>query len=459
MAVSILGRFIFTDRQEERMSKEEQKIGSVVVLGAQYGDEGKGKTVDALCQALEPGDLCIRSNGGANAGHTICFEEEEDGVTKTRKVVTHLLPSAIMHEGVLNLVGPAVACDLDEMHKELEIARRHGARVLVDRSAPVVLPHHKMLDRLREQSAGTGKIGTTQRGIGPVFGAMTARLAVRMGDLVNADRVRASLLERKYAEEMGALIRMYDGEPPSVDETVDWCMGFSAGVRPLLADVRQIVAEAQRDGRALVFEGAQGIMLDVLHGSQPDTTSSTCTLAGVGASLGVYQFDHVIGVAKAYATRVGNGPFPTELDNEIGERLRTLGGEFGATTGRPRRCGWLDLPALLYACRVGGIREIVLTKADVLSGFEEVCIATEYHFDGAPIGFGTLTSRVMRESEVVYQSFLGWDADAFRAARTHEELPREFKTYLAYVVDALRSVGVRVSAIGTGPGRADIINL
>ncbi|TAL51100.1 adenylosuccinate synthetase [Patescibacteria group bacterium] len=369
---------------------------TTVILGAQWGDEGKGKIVDRKSSKLRRGSLCVRHSGGANAGHTTRVGDE--------KFVTHVLPSGIMNGGVLNLIGPAVACDLAVMREELTIAKRFGSEVAIDRSAPVVLPPHFLLDGLREDRAGEKKIGTTRRGIGPVFSAFFARNAVRMGDLTNADKVRASLLERHYYDEMAALIRLHEGTPPTCDEIVEWCMQFAPTMRPLLADTRQIVWEAHRENRDILFEGAQGVLLDIYNGSQPDTTSSLCTLAGVSATFGVYRFDHVIGVAKAYATRVGSGPFPTELMDETGERIRVLGNEFGATTGRPRRCGWLDLPALIYACRMGGITELAMTKGDALEGFDEVRVATRYVFEGRPISLDTLTSRVLREAQVHYSA-------------------------------------------------------
>lgn len=424
-------------------------MGNTVVLGAQWGDEGKGKIVDALASGLSPGSMCVRFNGGANAGHTI--------VAAGEKVVTHQLPSGIMHAGIVNLVGPAAACDLPAICEELKIAKRFGAEVAIDRSAPVVLPVHILLDSLREARAGEKKIGTTGRGIGPLYGSFFARNAVRMGDLTNADKVRASLLERCFYEEMAALITLHGGIPPTCDEVVEWCMQFAPTVRPLLADTRRMVYEAKDADADVLFEGAQGILLDVLHGSQPNTTSSLCTLAGVSASFGVYEFDRVIGVAKSYATRVGSGPFPTELTDETGDRLRELGHEFGATTGRPRRCGWLDLPALCYACRLGGITELALTKADVLSGFGEVKVATDYTFENKPIDFDTLTSRVLREVEVSYRSLPGWKEGSIADAKHYEDLPSEFLDFISEIHGHTNAhLGVSVCMIGTGPGRAGL---
>lgn len=424
---------------------------NTVVLGAQWGDEGKGKIVDKMASQLPRGSLCVRFSGGSNAGHTTYVHGE--------KFVTHLLPSGIMNEGILNLVGPAVACDLAVICDELKIAERFGSHVLIDRSAPVVLPLHILLDRNREERAGDRKAGTTGRGIGPVYGSFFARNAVRMGDLTNPDKVRTSLKERFYYEEMAALIALHGGTPPSCEEIVEWCMQFAPTLKPLLADTRRIVYEAQRAKHDILFEGAQAVMLDVFHGSQPYTTSSVCTLAGVSASFGVYEFDRVIGVAKAYATRVGNGPFPTELTDETGNRLRELGAEFGSTTGRPRRCGWLDLPALVYACRMGGITELALTKADVLSGFEIIKIATDYFFEDKPVSFETLTSRVLREAKVFSRSFPGWKNDSLLGVKTYAELPSEFREFLNQITWALNPLGVGVRMIGTGQERDNLITL
>ncbi len=427
----------------------------VAILGAQWGDEGKGKIVDRLASELSSGGLCVRFFGGSNAGHTIWVDGE--------KFVTHLLPSGIMHRHVLNLVGPAVACDLEVICDELKIAERFGSEVAIDRSAPVVLPLHMLLDGLREDRAGAKKIGTTRRGIGPLYGAFFARNAVRMGDLTNADKVRASLLERGYYEEMAALIQLYGAHAPTCDETVEWCMQFAPKVRPHLADTRRIVCAAIENDRDVLFEGAQGVLLDVFHGSQPDTTSSLCTLAGVNASFGVYQFDRVIGVAKAYATRVGSGPFPSELTDETGDRLRELGHEFGTTTGRPRRCGWLDLPLLAYACRMGGITELAITKADVLSGFETIRVASRYVFEGGVMHDDTFTSRVLRESSIGYRTLSGWKEDSLQGIKTPGAFPTEFHQFLDVIRQGLTRSSdnriVPITMIGTGPDREDLVVL
>lgn len=423
-----------------------------VVVGAQWGDEGKGKIVDRIARWLSRGDLIVRFQGGSNAGHTLVIEGE--------KFVVHALPSGIMREGLLNLVGPAVVCDLPVICEELKLVERFGSEVRIDRSAPVVLPLHILLDKLREGRAGEQKAGTTQRGIGPVYSSFFGRNAVRMGDLTNPDKVRASLLERFYYEELAALIMFHGGTPPTCDEVVDWCMQFAPTLRPLLEDTRRIVRDAERAKRDILFEGAQAVMLDVIHGSQPYTTSSFCTLAGVSATFGVYEFDRVIGVAKAYATRVGTGPFPTELMNGTGNRLRELGGEFGATTGRPRRCGWLDLPALVYACRMGGITELALTKADVLGDFDEVQVATDYAFEGTPIRpEDTLTSRVLREVEVSYKTFRGWKKDALEGAKSDQDFSPEFKHFLGMINDRLKPSRIPITMIGTGPDRDQIVEL
>jgi len=419
----------------------------VVVTGAQWGDEGKGKVVDGLARDLEPGDVCVRFQGGANAGHTI--------YVGSRKLVSHIVPSAVMHSGVLNLVGPAVACDLGVIAEELTIAQEFGSEVLIDRSAPIVLPFHKTLDQAREGFSGSKAIGTTGRGIGPVFSDLTARYAVRMGDLTNPDRVRNSLLERNFYRERRVVLDSYGVKIPTLEETVEWCMSFASIMCPLLADTRAIVGSANKRGKNILFEGAQGVMLDVLHGSQPDTTSSLCTAAAVAASFGVYNPDRVVGVTKAYATRVGNGPFPTEQDNKTGEQLRQKGGEFGATTGRPRRCGWLDLVALRYACRLGGITELAVVKADVLEGFDEVLVGTGYFFEGQPFDpFGTLTSRVLREAKVEYTTFQGWPMGSVVGCREFLSLPLEVRRFFHFISSFL---DVPIKIIGTGKERDDVI--
>lgn len=408
-----------------------------VILGAQWGDEGKGKVTHA---EAEKADAVVRFNGGANAGHTLYVNGE--------KRVTHVLPSNIVREGALAMTGPAVVHDLEVVCDELGIANEFGAGVLLDRSAPVVLPIHKLIDGAREASAKGESLGTTKRGIGPCYEDLVSRRGVKLGDLTSEKRLRAALEDRGYYAERQMVARHYGAEPMSLDQAVEWCMRFQRAIVPCLADVRDVLARKKRNCKPVLLEGAQGILLDVIQGSRPFCTSSHCTAGGASASLGVYGFDRVIGIAKAYLTRVGAGPFPTELHDEVGEEIRTKGDEFGATTGRPRRCGWLDLVALRYAVRVGGMTELALTKLDILSGFDEIRAATGYTFEHQLLGnHETLTSRVLRESRPEYVNFQGWTED-ISGVRRIDDLPRNALDYIQYVE---RVVRVPVTMVSVGP--------
>lgn len=421
---------------------------AVVVVGAQWGDEGKGKIVDLLA---EEADMVVRFNGGANAGHTL--------VVDGKKYITHILPSGIVRRGQRNLVGPGVVVDLEATRDELEIANLRGSLVWLDRSAPLVHPLHKLLDRSSEQ--GSDSLGTTGRGIGPAYADLAARCSVKLGDLTSSDKVRRALtargsyddkrmiLERRFA----ALAEEARPQIPSLDELVEWCLSFASMVKPRLCDSRAIVSQALDLGRHVLFEGAQGVMLDVIQGSQPFTTASSCTVGCVSTTFGVYDFSRVIGITKAYATRVGGGPFPTKLENATGNRLRELGGEFGATTGRPRGCGWLDLPALRYAVRTGGITELFMTKLDVLELLGEFEVCTKYRFEDRLIDkHDTLTTYVLEHAQIVTRAMKAGESIA--SCQAMSDVPAWVASYLHLIQSA---TGVPVTGIGTGPDRQNIL--
>ena len=410
---------------------------SVVVLGAQWGDEGKGAVIDYLAGLA---DVVYRFNGGANAGHTI--------VVDGKKEVLHLLPSGIIRPGVMNLVGPGVVCDPAVLVEELAIAARYGSRVMLDPSAIVVTPLHKLLDAVREEHSGAHAIGTTKRGIGPAYEDLVARRGVRLGDLASREAIVAAFNRGGYLAEKRALLNALGvADVPTCDELVAWAEGYRA-LTQYFGDTRAYLAEAVASGKRVLGEGAQGIMLDVLHGSQPYTTSSGCTLGALSAAMGIYRFDAVIGVAKAYATRVGAGPFPTCLTTVEGEELRRRGNEYGATTGRPRACGWIDLPALSYACRVGGVTHLILTKLDILSDFPtDIAVCSEYRYNGRVVlHTETLTTEILEGSELDYTTFAPWSTADLQAARTSERV----QSYLAFIE---RSVGVSIGGIKTSPER------
>lgn len=424
-----------------------------VVLGAQWGDEGKGKIVDTFA---EQADVVVRFNGGGNAGHTIVVEDKKEAI--------HICPSGIVREGVVNIVGPGVVFDLKVGSKELQLATKYGSRVMLDHSTPVVLPMHRALDAGREVAAGKSAIGTTKRGIGPAYSDFWLRRGVKLSDLLSRSLVREALVTSGYFDELLALATHFgvnngkvdleslnlDIDPLSLDATIDWCMSYADQIASHLMDTRQFVHKAINSNKNVLFEGAQGVLLDTMHGFRPYTTSSCCTAAGVAATFGVFKFDRVIGVTKAYSTRVGAGPFPTELTNGIGDRLREQGFEYGTTTGRPRRCGWIDLQALSYACRVGGITNLVITKLDVLSGFKLLEICDSYR------GMDTRKTLTGMSAESAIPQYLkvpGWQDD-ITSVRSFEDLPVESKFYLNEIE---LHAGIPVDAVGVGPERDQII--
>ncbi len=422
----------------------------VGVFGGQWGDEGKGRLVDFLTAQAE---FVIRFNGGANAGHTI--------IVGDKKEVTHLLPSGIIRRGTKNVVGPGVLCTLAVLrHEATAIADLCGAEVLLDRSAPVVHAIHRWFDAARE--AGGQGIGTTKRGIGPACEDIASRRgSVRLGDLTDVDRVREILTRNNYYNERRCAAEAFCGraglEPfPTLEEVIADIMAYKGDVVPRLCDARAIIARAVKQRKKVLFEAAQAILLDPFAGTAPHTTSSLCTRAGVGATFGIYDFGAVIGVAKAYATRVGDGPFPTELEDATGDRLRELGHEYGSTTGRPRRCGWLDLVALRYAARMGGLTHLAITKLDTLAAFDEVKVCTGYTFNGRPVeAEETLTSKVMRDSVQSYLRLPGWGRHAERLpnCRRLADLPEDVRTYLERIET---ETGCPVIAAGVGPEREQL---
>ena len=408
---------------------------AIVVVGAQWGDEGKGKIVDVMAESA---DVVVRYAGGPNAGHTLVIGGE--------KIVLHQLPAGIVRPFKTCVVGPMVACDPQVLVDELRIADevmrglKGLADIWLDPRAPVILPIHKLIDAGREDSSGADKIGTTKRGIGPCYEDLFARRGVRLADLVDADRLRAKLTRSRYYEERCAVAALHGiKEIPSMDETIEWCLQFGSEIVPRLRDTVPLVHEHLTAGKHVLFEGAQSVLLDVLHGDQPNTTSSFCGANGVSASFNLFHFDRIVGVTKAYTTRVGSGPFPTELLDEVGATLRQIGQERGATTGRDRRTGWLDLPALKHAVKSSGIRELVVTKLDVLGQFPEFKVCVEH----AP--------------KPVYVSLPGWKQTAeedISHCHVREKLPIGAKLLLDMIE---RFTGIPVSAIGTGADRTSKI--
>jgi adenylosuccinate synthase len=419
-----------------------------VVIGAQWGDEGKGKIVDLLSDQTE---YVVRYQGGANAGHTLKF----DGKT----FVLHLIPSGIFHDNTTCVIGNGVVIDPVKLLEEIEAVRKMGVnpegRLLVSESAHVILPYHKALDQARESARGDNKIGTTGRGIGPSYVHKIARMGIRMMDILHPDGLREKL---EYAlEDTNVLLQMLGAEPYSVDTLIPEITHCAEKLRPFICNTTHLLHEAYAGGKNILLEGAQGALLDVDHGTYPFVTSSSPTSGGActGTGLPPTAITHVMGITKAYCTRVGNGPFPTELHDETGETIRKIGSEFGATTGRPRRCGWIDLVALKYASRINGINELTITKLDVLDAFAEVKTCTHYELDGKTIDFMPLNLKDLERVKPVYKTYKGWNTST-NGIKSFDDFPDEARTFLNDIQDYL---GVKMTMISTGPDRSETIRL
>jgi adenylosuccinate synthase len=425
----------------------------VIVVGAQWGDEGKGKVVDLLTEKAE---VVVRYGGGANAGHTLVIDGQ--------KLVTHLVPSGVLHPGTSCVLADGMVIDPHTLLEEVAACQARGLlgrnELLVGAGAHVILPYHKMIDGLREDrhAASSRAIGTTRRGIGPAYEAKAARRGVRMRDLLVPARVRE--LVAANLEELVPLIVYLGGTAPSAAEVEGWIVdALAAGQRlaPSIGDASRHVADAIAARRNVLFEGAQGGLLDLDHGTYPFVTSSSTIAAGAcqSAGIGPTQIDEVIGITKAYATRVGAGPFPTELHGAAGEALRQAGSEFGATTGRPRRCGWLDLPALRMSVRLSGMRGLALTKLDVLSKLPEVPVCVSYRVDGKEYDEPPGDPDLIHRLEPVYAQYPGW-GELPANARELGDLPPTARSYVEAIE---RLAGVALTLVSVGPDRNQTIRL
>jgi adenylosuccinate synthase len=425
----------------------------VIVVGAQWGDEGKGKVVDLF---TERADTVVRYGGGANAGHTLVI----DGV----KLVTHLVPSGVCHPGKSCVLGDGMVIDPHTLLEELAMCQSRGLLVrgelLIGLGAHVILPYHKLIDGLREdRGAKIGKaIGTTRRGIGPAYEAKAGRRGVRMRDLMKPARLRELVMAN--LDELVPVIEHLGGTAPPAAEVEGWIDGaIEAGQKlaPHTGEAGRHVARKVAEGAHVLFEGAQGCLLDLDHGTYPYVTSSSTIAAGAcqSAGLGPTQIDSVVGITKAYATRVGAGPFPTELLGEVGERLRVAGGEYGSTTGRPRRCGWLDLPALRMGARLSGMTSLALTKLDVLADLPEVSVCVAYELDGRELDEPPIDPDDIARARPVYATFPGWGVLPGRVDAI-SDLPGPAR---AYVETIERMAGVPFCLISVGPDRAETLRL
>ncbi|MDP9229071.1 MAG: adenylosuccinate synthase [Bacteroidota bacterium] len=417
-----------------------------VLLGLQWGDEGKGKIVDYFASNY---DLIARFQGGPNAGHTLYVED--------KKIVLHQIPSGVFHKKTINLIGNGVVLDPITLKKEYEIVDSFGVdlkkNLFISERAHLILPTHRALDKAAEQSKGNQKIGSTLKGIGPTYMDKTGRNGLRVGDL-NDKSFIASYIKLRLKHQ-----RLLDSYGFNEDISL-WEEEFFEALELLkglnIVNGEYFINNHILEGKKVLAEGAQGSMLDIDFGTFPFVTSSNTISAGVCSGLGVspQKIRDVIGVTKAYCTRVGGGPFPTELDNETGELLRKTGSEFGATTGRPRRCGWIDLLALRFACMINGVTKIVMTKADVLDSFEELQVCTGYRVNGKLLN--EIPFQMTRMNiEPVYQKFKGWNISTV-AAKSLQELPEKMKEYVQFIDNSL---GVNIHFISNGPGRDQIVAL
>jgi len=417
-----------------------------VVLGAQWGDEGKGKVVDLLSQDA---DMVVRYQGGNNAGHTIKNERGDFAL--------HLIPSGILNPDTVAVIGNGVVIDPTALRAEIDELEGRGvstANLKISMNAHLIMPYHILLDKVGENVLGRRKIGTTRRGIGPAYADKAARVGVRVQDLLDAkifhQKVRAAM------ETKSVLLRLvYDQNVAGLESECDRYLSMAETLRPYITDASLLVWQAAKAGKRVLFEGAQGTMLDIDHGTYPFVTSSNpvAGFAAVGSGIGPTMIDEVIGVCKAYATRVGEGPFPTELHDERGRILRDVGHEFGTTTGRERRCGWLDLVALRYAVRVNGMTGLVITKLDVLNQFDEIEVCTEYRHGSEVLKEMPRHQSVFHKVEPVYRRFPGWKAD-ISGARTLSDLPKAARDFLAYISEHTETP---LTLVSVGPHREETI--
>ena len=416
----------------------------LVILGAQWGDEGKGKIVDLLSESY---DITVRYQGGSNAGHTVIVNGE--------KFILHLLPTGILHPHVVGIIAQGMVVDLEVLDRELENLKSKGidyeGRLLISDRAHLVMPYHKLLDRLFERKGG---IGTTLRGIGPSYMFKFGRKGIRLSDLEDESRFR-ELLEENTAFVKDLCEKVFrERYDLDVDETFEKTLKLYEKYKTLVADVSQYLL---RSSGSILFEGAQGTMLDVDMGTYPYVTSSNSSALGLSNGTGLspkfFSDAYLLGVAKAYTTRVGGGPFPTELKGEKGDRLRDLGGEYGSTTGRPRRCGWLDLVALRYAVQINRFDGLIITKLDVLDSFEEIKVCVAYEYMGERIEHFPASLKVLQEARPVYRSLRGWLRNT-KGIKEVKDLPPEARDYIRFIEEF---VGVPVVMLSTGPRREEFV--
>lgn len=421
--------------------KEVHHMTTVVIVGAQWGDEGKGKIVDFLASQA---DMVVRCQGGSNAGHTVV---QGGNIYKL-----HLIPSGILYPGVCCVIGNGVVVDLPVILEELDNLQAKGidvANLYISDRAQLIMPYHYLLDGLQEDAKADRKIGTTKRGIGPAYVDKVARSGLRMADLLNWDSFVEKL--RYSAKEKTELLACYGREPVNVEEIIEEFKVYRDRIMPYIADTPPMVNAAVDAGKKVLFEGAQGTLLDIDHGTYPFVTSSSPTAGGActGSGVGPTKIKRVIGITKAYTTRVGEGPFPSELLDEQGEYIRQKGFEFGTTTGRPRRCGWLDMMVVRYSVMVNGLTDLAITKLDVLDTLPELNICRAYRYQGSELPNFPADLDILAKCEPVYETMPGWMSDT-TGCRKIEDLPEAARKYLARIEEL---AGTQISIVATGPDR------
>jgi len=421
---------------------------AIVLVGAQWGDEGKGKATDLLGGRV---DYVVRYQGGNNAGHTVVIGD--------KKFALHLLPSGILTPEVVPVIGNGVVIDAGVLFQEIDGLEAQGvdtSRLVISANAHLITSYHVTLDKVTERFLGKSKIGTTGRGIGPTYSDKISRLGLRVQDLFD-EKILREKIEGSLMSKNQVLVKVFNRRAISVDEVAEELLGYAERLKPYVADTALLLNRALDDNKVVLLEGGQGTLLDVDHGTYPFVTSSNPTSGGAcaGSGIGPTKISGVIGILKAYTTRVGSGPFPTELLDEDGERLRTIGGERGVTTGRARRCGWFDAPIARYATRINGLTDIFLTKLDVLTGFEKIPVCVAYDIDGTRSEELPMTQTEFHHAKPIYEMLPGWTED-ISGAQSLEDLPANARSYVQYLEDIS---GTQISAIGVGQDRNATVSL
>jgi adenylosuccinate synthase len=419
---------------------------AVVLLGAQWGDEGKGKATDLLGDQV---DYVVRYQGGNNAGHTVVIGDQ--------KYALHLLPSGILSPNVIPVIGNGVVIDPAVLMTEIKGLNERGintSKLKISTNAHLIAPYHRTIDKVSERFLGKSKIGTTGRGIGPAYADKINRIGIRIQDLFDQSILKQKI-EAALHDKNQILVKVFNRKGITVDEVIDEYLGYAEILKPYVTDTSLLLDQALKQGKVVLLEGSQGTLLDVDHGTYPFVTSSNPTAGGAstGSGIGPTKITRVIGILKAYTTRVGSGPFPTELFNEDGEALRKIGGEVGVTTGRNRRCGWFDAPIARYAVRVNGLTDFFLTKLDVLTGWEKIPVCVAYEIDGKRVEALPASQSDFHHAKPIYEYLPGWKENISKA-RSVADLPKNAQEYVKFLE---KISGAPMSAIGVGPGRYETI--